>query len=191
MLRKSSGTNSVTKAMTCRSGLSALNSSQHFRVLQVLPADRPAGFAASAASFSGSALAPAFSGATVDGDDILAALEQRFQHGLAEGLLAVNDDTHSDSLPNSSVPGACSAKRWRARDRISSRRDARIARHSRGRLTSALRRLCLLLRRGERAGRLDLGDLLGRVAEHLGQDLVGVLAEQRRALHLGRSSPTS
>src|SRR5262245_42147976 len=31
----------------------------------------------------------------IDGDDILTALEQRFQHGLAEGLLAVNDNTHS------------------------------------------------------------------------------------------------
>src|SRR5262245_59390678 len=32
---------------------------------------------------------------------------------------------------------------------------------------------------------LDRGDLLGRVAEHIAQDLFGVLAEQRRTLHLG------
>ncbi len=30
----------------------------------------------------------------IDGDDIVAALEQRFQHGLAERLLPVNHDTH-------------------------------------------------------------------------------------------------
>ena len=30
----------------------------------------------------------------IDGDDVLAALDQRFKHRLAERLLAVNDDTH-------------------------------------------------------------------------------------------------
>ena len=30
----------------------------------------------------------------IDADDVLAALDQRLQHGLAEGLLAVNHDTH-------------------------------------------------------------------------------------------------
>ena len=30
----------------------------------------------------------------IDGDDVIAALEQRFEHRLAEGLLAVNHDTH-------------------------------------------------------------------------------------------------
>ena len=34
----------------------------------------------------------------IDGDHVLAALEQRFQHRLAEGLLAVDHDTHS-TLP--------------------------------------------------------------------------------------------
>ena len=33
----------------------------------------------------------------IDADDILAALDQRLQHGLAEGLLAVNHDTHTIS----------------------------------------------------------------------------------------------
>ena len=36
-----------------------------------------------------------------------------------------------------------------------------------------------------RARRLDLGDLARRELQHLGQDLVGVLAQQRRALDLG------
>src|SRR5262245_58400257 len=42
-----------------------------------------------------------------------------------------------------------------------------------------------LLRRGDRARGLDLGEFLRRIAEHLGQDFLGVLAEQRRALHFG------
>jgi hypothetical protein len=50
--------------------------------------------AASAASFSGSALAPGFFRRDIGGDDVLAALEQRLQHGLAEGLLAMDHDTH-------------------------------------------------------------------------------------------------
>ncbi len=33
----------------------------------------------------------------IDGDDVLAALDQRFEHRLAERLLAVNDNTHSYS----------------------------------------------------------------------------------------------
>ncbi len=33
----------------------------------------------------------------IDRDDIVAALEQRFEHGFAESLLAVNDDTHADN----------------------------------------------------------------------------------------------
>ena len=36
-------------------------------------------------------------GRDIDGDHVLAALDQRFEHGLAEGLLAVNHDTHSVS----------------------------------------------------------------------------------------------
>jgi hypothetical protein len=44
----------------------------------------------------------------------------------------------------------------------------------------------LLPRRIERAGIVDLGDLVVGEAEHLAQDLVGVLAEQRRARHLAR-----
>ena len=32
----------------------------------------------------------------VDGNDLLAALEQRFKNGLAERLLAVDDDTHAN-----------------------------------------------------------------------------------------------
>ena len=41
----------------------------------------------------------------IDGDDVLAALEQRLQHRLAEGLLAVNHDTHCNLLPDPpSVP---------------------------------------------------------------------------------------
>src|SRR5262245_25388208 len=41
------------------------------------------------------------------------------------------------------------------------------------------------LRRGDRAGGLDLGDLAVAIAELLAQDLLGVLAKERRALHLG------
>src|SRR5262245_47674804 len=50
-----------------------------------------------------------------------------------------------------------------------------------------LRRLrrCRLLRRRDRPRCLDLGDLLGGVAEFLCENLLGVLAEQRRSLHLG------
>jgi hypothetical protein len=44
----------------------------------------------------------------------------------------------------------------------------------------------LLPRRIERAGIVDLGDLVIAEAEHLAQDLVGVLAEQRGARHLAR-----
>src|SRR5205823_4395084 len=45
----------------------------------------------------------------------------------------------------------------------------------------------LLARRIERAGIVDLGDLMIGEAEHLAQDLVGVLAEQRRAGDLARA----
>src|SRR3970040_178318 len=38
-------------------------------------------------------------------------------------------------------------------------------------------------RDGTRA--LDLGDFLGRIAEHLGEDFLGMLAQQRRTLHFG------
>src|SRR5262249_4631128 len=34
-------------------------------------------------------------GGDIDADDIVSALQQRFENGLAEGLLAVNDDTHA------------------------------------------------------------------------------------------------
>jgi len=44
----------------------------------------------------------------------------------------------------------------------------------------------LLPRRIERAGIVDLGHLVIAEAEHLAQDLVGVLAEQRGARHLAR-----
>src|SRR5262245_28339550 len=41
------------------------------------------------------------------------------------------------------------------------------------------------LRRRDRARGLDLGDLVVAVAELLAQDFLGVLAKERRALHLG------
>ena len=44
----------------------------------------------------------------------------------------------------------------------------------------------LLARRIERAGIVDFGDLVIGEAEHLAQDLIGVLAEQRGAGHLAR-----
>src|SRR5262245_54376872 len=47
------------------------------------------------------------------------------------------------------------------------------------------RRGLRLLRRRDGARGLDVGDLLGAVAQHLGEDFLGVLAKQRRALHLG------
>ena len=40
----------------------------------------------------------------IDGDDFVAALEQRFEHRLAERLLSVNDDTHVNT-PLSHLPG--------------------------------------------------------------------------------------
>ncbi len=46
----------------------------------------------------------------------------------------------------------------------------------------------LLARRVERAGIVDLGDLVVAEAEHLAQDFVGVLAEQRRTGHVARES---
>src|SRR5262249_15090803 len=42
-------------------------------------------------------------GRHIGGDHILAALDQRLQHGLAERLLAVDDDTHSVSSSLSAV----------------------------------------------------------------------------------------
>ena len=36
-------------------------------------------------------------GRHIDGDDVLAALQQRIENRLAEGLLAVNDDAHSST----------------------------------------------------------------------------------------------
>jgi hypothetical protein len=44
----------------------------------------------------------------------------------------------------------------------------------------------LLAGRIERAGIVDLGDLMIAEAEHLAQDFIGVFAKQRRALHHGR-----
>jgi hypothetical protein len=35
---------------------------------------------------------------------------------------------------------------------------------------------------------VDIGNLVVAEAEHLAQDLVGMFAEQRRTLHLGRRS---
>ena len=83
----------------------------------------------------------------IDADHVLAALEQRFQHGLAEGLLAMDHDAHGSTPRAWALMGP-----WRF---------------------------------AGRAGCLDLGDLARRELQHLGQDLVGVLAQQRRALHLG------
>src|SRR6185312_11399272 len=51
-------------------------------------------------------------------------------------------------------------------------------------MTASLRGLVLLFRGAERAGGLDLGDFTILEAEHLSEDFVGVLAEQRRTLHL-------
>jgi hypothetical protein len=44
----------------------------------------------------------------------------------------------------------------------------------------------LLPRRVERAGIVDFGDLVVGEAEHLAQDFVGVLAEQRGTRHIAR-----
>ena len=49
----------------------------------------------------------------------------------------------------------------------------------------------LLLRRVERAGLVDIGDLVVAEAEHRAQDLVGVLAEQGRARDVARGYPTA
>src|SRR5215471_12191447 len=50
---------------------------------------------------------------------------------------------------------------------------------------ASLRRHLGLRRLAGRAGGLDLGDLGRRELQHLRQDLMGVLAQERRALHLG------
>src|SRR3954468_16738702 len=47
-----------------------------------------------------------------------------------------------------------------------------------------LSRFLFLLRRRQGAGILDLGDILGRELEHVLQNLVGMLAKQRRAFHV-------
>src|SRR5262245_18765760 len=107
----------------------------------------------------------------VDRDDVIPALEQRFQHSLAEGLLAVNDDTHFTLLFRS-----CPRKR------ASSVFDVWVPAVAE---TNGLRCLFFLLRRAESAGVLDLRNVFCRELEHVLQDLVGVLAKQRRALHLG------
>src|SRR3954447_25458180 len=62
----------------------------------------------------------------------------------------------------------------------------RVTLPTRGRVRKKLRRLGArtLLGRRDRARALDLGDLAGRITQHLAEDFVGVLAEQRRACHL-------
>ena len=42
-------------------------------------------------------------GRDIDRDHLVAALQQRFQHGFAEGLLAMDHDTHSITSQNSSA----------------------------------------------------------------------------------------
>src|SRR5882724_8831959 len=64
------------------------------------------------------------------------------------------------------------------------RREPAAFRHFQREEGGLLRRL--LSRRVERAGIVDLGDLVIGEAEHLAQDLVGVLAEQRGTGHLAR-----
>src|SRR5579862_7196251 len=51
----------------------------------------------------------------VDGDDLLAAFEQRLQHGLAERLLAVNNDTHKATSQN--IPRSCPRRRASSKHR--------------------------------------------------------------------------
>src|SRR5450759_1800872 len=55
----------------------------------------------------------------------------------------------------------------------------------RGDERSILSRLFFLLRRTQGAGVFDFRNFVGLEAEHIGQYLVGMLAQQRRALHLG------
>ena len=143
MLRKSSGTNSVTNAITCRSGFSALELLPHLRLAvgRGLVDRQPGG---ERGLLQRIGLLARLLRRHIDADDVLAALEQRLEHRLAEGLLAVNDDAH---VPRSHQPpppfsGAVIAP------------DALIS-----------------------------GDFLVGVAEHLGQHLLVVLAEQRRTLH--------
>ena len=99
-----------------------------------------------------------FLGRAIDRDHVLAALDERFEHGLAERLLAMNDDPHGYSL-RSFLASPCFA--GRGSHLLSLRRDAR------------------LLRRGDRARCLDVLEFLARITEHFAEDFVGVLAEQR------------
>ena len=109
MLRNSSGTNRVTNAMTCRSGFSALNSSQHLGLavggrLEHRQLGRQRRFLERIGLLAG------LLRRHIDADDVLAALQQRFQHGLAEGLLAMDHDAHG------STPRHCFGRRgpWAA-----------------------------------------------------------------------------
>src|SRR5262249_50186399 len=110
ILRNSSGKNSVTKAITCRSGLSALNSGHHARLRLAVGGglvDRKLRRERRLLERFG--LRALFLGRHVDCDDVLAALAQRLQHRLAERLLAVHHDTHSTSSLPSSRPSEAAA----------------------------------------------------------------------------------
>jgi hypothetical protein len=48
----------------------------------------------------------------IDGDHFIAALQERFQHGLSEGLLAMNYDTHLVSLAGKFLSAAVAEVGW-------------------------------------------------------------------------------
>ena len=79
--------------MTQRSGLKDFISSSASGVFQLFGwcTGRPFSLAN---SLSGSSARPGLVRRAEHGDDVLPALEQLLEHGLAEGLLSMHDDAH-------------------------------------------------------------------------------------------------
>ena len=99
MLRNSSGTNKRDEGHHLQVGLERFEFLPHFRLLVgVRLIDRQ--LCGQRRFLQRIGLGARLLRRDIDGDDILAALEQRFEHRLAERLLAVNDDTHYVISPN-------------------------------------------------------------------------------------------
>ena len=85
--------------------MSALNSSQHFGLLVgVRLIDRK--LRGERRFLQRIGLGARLFRRNIDGDDIFAALDQRFEHRLAERLLAMNDDTHVKTSLSVPLPAA-------------------------------------------------------------------------------------
>src|SRR3974390_3640122 len=103
----------------------------------------------------------------VDRNPVVAALQERFQPRLAEGLLAVNHDTHWNTLPEVQA----------VKRATSNHRNVSDYWVPAGMTALLLSRGLRLLRRSDRARLLDVSDLGRAVAKHLGENLLGVLAQ--------------